>query len=147
MTHQNPDPFCAYPTTTDETTEIFTVLPPVSLIDPHQSSASPFGGHDEIFPDSRAVSPLFGDAASSTAVLGGFADSQLLVTDERLKPGRSETSLYNMSQKMWKKDPLEEEEEEEVEDEQRSVSSHEKDRKETSVGDNHDNQLHPEEPE
>lgn len=33
MMNQNPDPFCAYSTTTDQSTEIFTVLPPVSLID------------------------------------------------------------------------------------------------------------------
>lgn len=145
--HQNPDPFCAYPTTADETTEIFTVLPPISLIDPHQSPASPFVGHDDVFPDSRAVSPLFGEAASSATALGGVGDSHLFVTDERLKPSRSETSLYNMPQKMWRKDPVEEEEEEQLEDEQRSISSHEKHRKETAVGDKQDDGSRKEVPE
>lgn len=45
MMHQNPDPFCAYSTTSEETPEIFTVLPPVSLINPPQT---PFSDHNNI---------------------------------------------------------------------------------------------------
>ncbi|KAI9311172.1 hypothetical protein BX666DRAFT_1825586, partial [Dichotomocladium elegans] len=37
MMQQNPDPFCAYSSTGDDTTEIFTVLPPITLIDHPQT--------------------------------------------------------------------------------------------------------------
>ncbi|KAI8393888.1 uncharacterized protein BYT42DRAFT_552561 [Radiomyces spectabilis] len=46
MMQQHPDPFCAYSTTTDESAQIFTVLPPVSLIEP-QTPALSFGDPED----------------------------------------------------------------------------------------------------
>ncbi|KAG0168578.1 hypothetical protein DFQ30_004560 [Apophysomyces sp. BC1015] len=50
MIAQNPDPFCAYSSTTDESTGIFTVLPPISLIDtqtPTTCIGQEFGDEDD----------------------------------------------------------------------------------------------------
>ncbi|KAI7849608.1 hypothetical protein BDC45DRAFT_539883 [Circinella umbellata] len=58
MMHQNPDPFCAYSSPTDESTEIFTVLPSVSLIDyPSQTPLTAFDADDYGFLPSGAVTP------------------------------------------------------------------------------------------
>ncbi|KAF7726529.1 hypothetical protein EC973_008660 [Apophysomyces ossiformis] len=51
MIAQNPDPFCAYSSLTDEQTGIFTVLPPVSLIDtqtPTTCIGQDFGDEDDL---------------------------------------------------------------------------------------------------
>ncbi|KAI9264409.1 hypothetical protein BDA99DRAFT_559668 [Phascolomyces articulosus] len=46
MMHQNPDPFCAYSTPANESAEISTALPPVSLIDyPPQTPLTAFDAH------------------------------------------------------------------------------------------------------
>ncbi|KAI9262304.1 hypothetical protein BDA99DRAFT_510825 [Phascolomyces articulosus] len=59
MMHQNPDPFCAYSSPTDESTEIFTVLPPVSLIDyPPQTPLTAFDADDYGLYASGAVTPI-----------------------------------------------------------------------------------------
>lgn len=61
MMQQNPDPFCAYSTLTDEPTEIFTVLPPVSLIDHPQTPVlgpEDYGMPDTLLNTSRSESSL-----------------------------------------------------------------------------------------
>ncbi|KAG2218605.1 hypothetical protein INT45_013913 [Circinella minor] len=59
MMHQNPDPFCAYSSPTDESTEIFTVLPSVSLIDyPPQTPLTAFDADDYGFLPSGAITPI-----------------------------------------------------------------------------------------
>ncbi|KAI8136442.1 hypothetical protein BJV82DRAFT_676461 [Fennellomyces sp. T-0311] len=59
MMHQNPDPFCAYSSTADESTQIFTVLPPVSLIDyPPQTPITAFDADDYGLFSSGAATPI-----------------------------------------------------------------------------------------